>query len=609
MVATVGSISIDLSTNVAKFSSGFRSAATTVDRESGRMARSVKGVESGFASLARSAAAIAVGGLGTRQIASYADAWTEAGNKIKAAGEVAGREGRSLEGLNDIATRTRSGIRETVDLYAKLLRSTGDVARSELEVAEATEIVNKAFKAGGAAASEQAAGILQLSQALGSGVLQGDELRSIRENAPLLAQAIADEFGVTIAGLKQLGADGAITSERVFKAILASQGSINAAFEQTTATLGDSITLLGNTLTETVGKLDQATGFTKQFTTEATNLNTAIDNFVNNPNLDTFLGIVGGKIDEGGLADRMRDYVNGVYLARDATRASGESIRAEIAAIEAKIFDLIQLGGEWDLFNAEKLAEDAAILKKELAGIEARALSTANAVRAAFAQQFRESENASMAALEALFPTTNRSSDAGPANRMVDKDTGVGVTRFGDLIDAEAENTDRIVDGIGGLDSSLGGYFNELGGSFDNTFDSVNDLLERGYQVIYDSIADGVRTGIVSGIQEGRGERKQYTVSTGPKDMGASQFGQMKNYTYAGAFAEGGSFTAPGNQSGDTTRLMMDVNGGEEVTVSPPGSGAPITLVYNAAPGENERTSRQNARIMLETLNRETARA
>ena len=45
------------------------------------------------------------------------------------------------------------------------------------------------FKAGGAAASEQAAGILQLSQALGSGLLQGDELRSLRENAPLLAQA------------------------------------------------------------------------------------------------------------------------------------------------------------------------------------------------------------------------------------------------------------------------------------------------------------------------------------------------------------------------------------------------------------------------------------
>jgi tape measure domain-containing protein len=615
MVATVGSISIDLSTNVAKFSSGFRTAATTVDRESGRMAKSVKGVESSFASLARSAATIAVGGLGTRQIASYADAWTEAGNKIRAAGEVAERQGRSLEGLNDIATATRSGIRETVDLYAKLLRSTKDVANSEQEVALATEIVNKAFKAGGAAASEQAAGILQLSQALGSGVLQGDELRSIRENAPILANAIANEFNTTIAGLKELGKEGAITSERVFKAILNSQGSINKAFEETNITLGESITLLGNTLVETIGKLDQSTGFTKAFTDELARLNSAIDALADNPNLGNFLNLFQVKIEEGGLVDNIRWYISTFDEAAIKTGEDAEKMRADIAAIEAQIVELITNSDatEWDLLNAEKLADDVSAMKQELASLEAASISSANEIRAAFAQAFRASENASMAALkefnQANLPTINGNSAkaGGTGTRTRDRETGIGVTRFG--TEEITESVDGVSDRIDRLDSGLGRHFEELGGSFDNTFDSVNDLLERGYQIIYDSIADGVRTGIVSGIQEGRGERKQYKVSTGPKDAGASQFGQFKNYSYAGAFAEGGSFIAPGNQSGDTTRLMMDVNGGEKVTVSPPGSGAPITLIYNAAPGENERTSRQNARIMLETLNRETARA
>ncbi|TGS09320.1 phage tail tape measure protein, partial [Mesorhizobium sp. M4B.F.Ca.ET.190.01.1.1] len=112
--------------------------------------------------------------------------WTEAGNKIAASAVVSGRSARSLDDLNKIATDTRSGLTETVDLYAKLLRATAGVAKNEQQVADATEIVNKAFKAGGAEASEQAAGILQLSQALSSGILQGDELRSIRENAPII---------------------------------------------------------------------------------------------------------------------------------------------------------------------------------------------------------------------------------------------------------------------------------------------------------------------------------------------------------------------------------------------------------------------------------------
>lgn len=208
----------------------------------------------------RGGLAAGVGGVGLNEVRKYADAWAEAGNKIAAASEVAGRQGRSLTDLNKIAAATRSGVTETTDLYAKLLRSTKDVAKSEQEVALATEIVNKAFKAGGAAASEQAAGVLQLSQALGSGLLQGDELRSLRENAPLVAAAIAKEFQTTIAGLKQLGADGKLTTDRVFKAILNAQGDVERAFSKTKATIGDSFTILNNTLIEAVGRLDAVTG-------------------------------------------------------------------------------------------------------------------------------------------------------------------------------------------------------------------------------------------------------------------------------------------------------------------------------------------------------------
>lgn len=200
------------------------------------------------------------GAFGVREIANYADAWTEAGNKIRAAAEIAGVSTRSLDALKEGANDARTDLTAYVDLYAKLIRSASGVAKSEQEIADATNIVSKAFKAGGASANEQAAGILQLGQALGSGILQGDELRSLRENAPLIAQAIAQEFDTTIAGLKKLGAEGELTSARVFKAILAAQEPIEAAFSQTNATIRDAITQLNNEFTAYIGNADASAG-------------------------------------------------------------------------------------------------------------------------------------------------------------------------------------------------------------------------------------------------------------------------------------------------------------------------------------------------------------
>jgi len=218
-----------------------------------------------------------IGGvLATREVMQYADAWTEAGNKVAAAGSVVGMAGRSLEGIRQIADDSRAEFSATIDLYTRMLRSAGDVAESELEIARATEIVNRAFKAGGASASEMAAGVLQLSQGLSSGMLQGDELRSVRENAPLLAEAIADYFGTTIGGLKELGAQGELTSERIFAAILAAGDKVDAAFATTNATIQDSITRVQNALVQYIGSADQSLGATAALNA---GLNALADNF------------------------------------------------------------------------------------------------------------------------------------------------------------------------------------------------------------------------------------------------------------------------------------------------------------------------------------------
>jgi len=114
-----------------------------------------------------------------------------------------------------IAQETRSDLASTVGLYARIdrgIRALGGAQRDSLAL---TEAIAQSFQVSGASASESAAGIQQLSQALGSGVLRGDEFNSVMENAPRLAQAMADGLGVPISSLRQMAEAGELTAERV----------------------------------------------------------------------------------------------------------------------------------------------------------------------------------------------------------------------------------------------------------------------------------------------------------------------------------------------------------------------------------------------------------
>lgn len=274
--------------------------AREIERRSSQMAQRLNGIGRQAADglvlpLSGIAAALSV-----REVAAYADAWTVAGNKIKAAATSTGVQVRSLNDLKDGANAARTDLESYVDLYARLIRSASGVAKSEQEIAAATQIVAQAFKAGGASASEQAAGILQLGQALGSGVLQGDELRSLRENAPILAQAIADEFKVTIAGLKDLGAEGKLTSDRVFQAILNAQSNVEAQFKATNATIRDGITAVNNEFIAYIGNADTSAGASRSLANAllslATNFGTTADAAL------TFATIVAGALTGRALA-------------------------------------------------------------------------------------------------------------------------------------------------------------------------------------------------------------------------------------------------------------------------------------------------------------------
>jgi tape measure domain-containing protein len=112
-----------------------------------------------------------------------------------------------------LANRTLTDWGTTIDVYGRVSRSLQGLGLTESETLRLTETLSKSFATSGRSAQETSAAMLQLSQSLGSGVLQGDEFRSMAENAPQLLKAFADQLGVTRGELKKLSSEGKITTD------------------------------------------------------------------------------------------------------------------------------------------------------------------------------------------------------------------------------------------------------------------------------------------------------------------------------------------------------------------------------------------------------------
>lgn len=152
------------------------------------------------------------------------------------------------------SVKTRTGLEETGNLVTRILISgamTGPGAA--LGSIKAAELINKTLIAGGGTSEENRRSLLQLSQGLASGILQGDELRAIREQTPYLASILAeglanvdDKFiGTTIGDLKRLGGEGELTADRILKAFFSMEEKINDSFEQMPRTFGQAATVMG----------------------------------------------------------------------------------------------------------------------------------------------------------------------------------------------------------------------------------------------------------------------------------------------------------------------------------------------------------------------------
>lgn len=136
------------------------------------------------------------------------------------------------------AQRTGSAYTTMANGVAKMRMQVGDVFQNNGETIAFLETMNKSFVVGGASIEEQKSAMLQLTQAMASGKLQGDELRSLAETSPALIQAIANKLGVSRGEVKKLGADGKITADIVKTAMLEASDTIDKQFRNMPLTWG-----------------------------------------------------------------------------------------------------------------------------------------------------------------------------------------------------------------------------------------------------------------------------------------------------------------------------------------------------------------------------------
>lgn len=208
---------------------------------------------------------VAMLGIGSvKQLANMADEWTTVNNRLRLVVNSTAELQQVRSQLMASANNTGQAIGTVAELYNKLAMSQAQTGISGSKLLKLTDTINKSMVIGGGAAESQAAALVQLSQAFASGTLRGEELNSVLEQAPGLAQTLAKGLGVTVGQLRSLAAAGKLTSDAVANAILKQADDVNAQFAKMDKTIGQSATVLKNKVMAFTGALNETTGASRK---------------------------------------------------------------------------------------------------------------------------------------------------------------------------------------------------------------------------------------------------------------------------------------------------------------------------------------------------------
>ncbi|HHF4450171.1 TPA: tape measure protein [Haemophilus influenzae] len=204
---------------------------------------------------------------GISDVIKYADSYTELQNRIRLVTNSQTAMVVATESVFDISLKTNQAVGATAQIYQRFAQNADRLNLSQLQVSELTETVAKSVAISGASAGAAEAALMQFGQALGSAELRGDELNSVIEQTPGLADAIAKGLGVTTGELKNLAKAGQLDIHTVIQALVKARDTVDNDFNKRVKTLSMSFTNLETSITKFSGEANSALGVTQKLAT------------------------------------------------------------------------------------------------------------------------------------------------------------------------------------------------------------------------------------------------------------------------------------------------------------------------------------------------------
>lgn len=315
-----------------------------------------------LATVKASAAGLAgafAGAFATGELIRYADTWNQLSGRLRLASTDAGDFATSQRTLMDISQRTGTSFEANANLYSRIASALRDAGYASADVARVTETVATSLKLSGASTEEASSVITQLSQALGSGVLRGEEFNAIMENGGRLAKLLANGLGTTIGGLRNMANNGELTTDKIVP-LLTNVGQLRKEFETLPASISGSSQKVENAFMAWVGGANNAVGASSA-------LSGMLDGLAEN--MDTVASTAGVLVGIG-LA---RLFGNMVGSVTGATAAVIQNTAAEVALAQAQV-----RGAQVSVAAARQAVYRAEQARAAAASVEAQLIAERN---------------------------------------------------------------------------------------------------------------------------------------------------------------------------------------------------------------------------------------
>lgn len=372
-------------------------------------AKAVQGIQKdvdGLTTKLRQLAAVAGTAFGAREVLQAAEQYSTLTARIRLATTSQEQFNLAQGELFRISQATRAPLDGAVTLYARTAEQLRQVAASEREVLGFIETVNQSLAVSGSTGQEAASFLLQFAQALGKGVLNGDEFRAVSESNLRLLKALADGLDVPIGKLKEMGEEGTLTTDLIFKALSSQKDKIAREFSELPETVSGALQRIRNAFIRYTGEVDSQTGTSRalaQVLTDVAN------------NFDTLgdAAIVAGGIIASVYTGRVATALaaHGKAMASTATQA----VAARQAALSLAVAEQTAAAAALSQARAQEAAAAAALAEANAHRSNVAELGIYGATRAAAGRQVTAAAAAHLAATNAMVAADVRLAAAGTA--------------------------------------------------------------------------------------------------------------------------------------------------------------------------------------------------